>query len=375
MTSTPNDPHRHDADQPDDQARGPYHHAPDPVPPPPGQARPAETQGFAPPPGTRAPGASTPGMPQGHQQAWGHPAAGSHPHSHVQPAGLPPKQREHLAREAARREAGGVGISAALLLFFGFFMFRGNPDPTDLFLTGDLLFRWTLRIGGIGLGLAALALMNGDPRALLADAIVTGITGLGLILSGGMMLLGGGMMAILYLIIGAVFVGNARRAFRQYTMFTNPRVPVHAGAGYAGGSAYPDGSGYPGDPGFAGEPGFESGAEYAGGPAYEHPAATPPAASSGHPASAPPAAPPSPVQSAPPPAPRFAVDAPSLEDYESSASPLAASTPSAQDEPYVPDESPTEDEPQPSSTDDTPPPGGFLASFGKEEDEGDKPDR
>lgn len=120
-----------------------------------------------------------------------------------------------------RRNAGQAGFTAICLLFFGFGWFS-PPTATGLFSTGDALFNYTLRGGGIAMACIALACLAGKPGALMIDAVVSVVIGLSLAVSAAMMIFGGGMglNQILYLVFAATFVSTGVRNGREYLAIT-----------------------------------------------------------------------------------------------------------------------------------------------------------
>lgn len=116
-----------------------------------------------------------------------------------------------------RAEFWPCAISAVLLSYFGFAVFEFQP-VTDLFRIGDAIFNYALRIGGVGMALAAAAALTGFSLALLFNAVLSVAIGAALTVGGGFMIAGGGMALnqILYLIFGAMFVSGGLRNGRDY---------------------------------------------------------------------------------------------------------------------------------------------------------------
>lgn len=116
-----------------------------------------------------------------------------------------------------RHNAGSAGLAALCLLFFGFFRFA-PPTVTNLFTLGDAIFNYTLRAGGVAMGVIALWLLLGRPITLIVDAVATIAIGVLLALSAVMMILGGGfgLNQILYIVFGATFLASGVRIGRDY---------------------------------------------------------------------------------------------------------------------------------------------------------------
>ncbi|MCG3130673.1 MAG: hypothetical protein FLDDKLPJ_01441 [Phycisphaerae bacterium] len=124
-----------------------------------------------------------------------------------------------------RMNAGSAGLGAACLLFFGFLSFT-KPGTSfgdafsaqDWFTAGNVALFYTMRVGGVVLGLVALASLTGAWPVLAADAIVSIPVGALLMASGVLMLMGNGdaLQSGLLLVFGVMFIRsgvmNARLA-------------------------------------------------------------------------------------------------------------------------------------------------------------------
>lgn len=132
----------------------------------------------------------------------------------------PGRQRDMREQVAAAVQA---NVSSALvaglsLALFGFFMFS-IPEVKDTFTLGDAIFNYTLRIGGAAMLLAAAACLTGRPAALVFDAVMSTLVGIGLIVSSVLMIYGAGgagINQILYLLFGGMFISAGVRNGRLY---------------------------------------------------------------------------------------------------------------------------------------------------------------
>ncbi|MBI3835002.1 MAG: hypothetical protein HY287_11795 [Planctomycetes bacterium] len=111
----------------------------------------------------------------------------------------------------ARAAAGSTAFAAALLLYFGFNSVE--PSRNDL---GDwslwILF-CTLRFGGLACAALTVVLFLGVGAALIADAIVSTVIGVLLILTGAGLAIGGGtmMQAAINVVCGFMFASYGVR--------------------------------------------------------------------------------------------------------------------------------------------------------------------
>src|SRR5215468_3059072 len=79
---------------------------------------------------------------------------------------------------AARANAPGAAIGAALMLFYGFYVSPIGLGDSQLYNASVDVFRWTLRIGGLALATIAAACFAGFVTALAIDAVVSGLIGI-----------------------------------------------------------------------------------------------------------------------------------------------------------------------------------------------------
>lgn len=137
-----------------------------------------------------------------------------------------------FATSRVRRNAASAGFAALCLIYFGFFMWV-MPTITDLASFGNAFNQYTMRIGGVGMGIIALASLSGQLWILMADAALSVIIGLGLIGSSLMMIVGSGSMdlnLLLYIVFGIMFVsagvrnGHAFVALRPHCISTKESV-------------------------------------------------------------------------------------------------------------------------------------------------------
>jgi len=121
-----------------------------------------------------------------------------------------------------RRNAGPAGVAAACLLLFGFGTGSADQRVTDLFTLGDAVFNYTLRIGGVLMGGAAIWSLTGRVAALLVDALVSAAVGALLVFSGSAMIAGGGGITVnyvLYLVFGGMFLSAGVHSWRDYSSY------------------------------------------------------------------------------------------------------------------------------------------------------------
>lgn len=116
-----------------------------------------------------------------------------------------------------RQNAGSAGFAAALLIYFGFFSLS-IPGTSDLFGKANLVFVYTLRIGGVAMAVIALGSLVGLRMVLIVDAVVSITIGVVLILTGVLMLIDGGavMQTIINVICGGMFFSAGTRNGAEY---------------------------------------------------------------------------------------------------------------------------------------------------------------
>lgn len=130
--------------------------------------------------------------------------------------------REQVAA-VVRSNVPSAMIAALSLALFGFVIKFVIPVVTDMFTLGDAIFGYTMRIGGVAMFLAAAACLTGRPAALVFDAVMSFLIGIGLIVSSVLMISGAGgagINQILYLIFGGMFVSVGVRNGRLYGSLT-----------------------------------------------------------------------------------------------------------------------------------------------------------
>lgn len=126
--------------------------------------------------------------------------------------------RRELANDFSARvrmNAGSAGLGAACLLFFGF-LYLAKPGTSlgdalsaqNWFAAGHAALFYTMRVGGVALGLVALASLTGAWPVLAADALASIPVGAMLIASGVLMLMGSGdaLQSGLLLIFGVMYI-------------------------------------------------------------------------------------------------------------------------------------------------------------------------
>ena len=119
-----------------------------------------------------------------------------------------------------RQNAGSAALAAALLIYFGFFGL-GMPDPTDLFGWANLVFVYTLRIGGVAMAVITVGSLVGHRTILMVDAVVSISIGALLNHTGVLMLVdgGGAFQTIINVFCGGMFFSAGRRNGADYFRF------------------------------------------------------------------------------------------------------------------------------------------------------------
>jgi hypothetical protein len=119
-----------------------------------------------------------------------------------------------------RGNVGSVGIAAGLLIFFGFF-YIARPVGDGVGGYGALTLYFTLRLGGLAMAGIAVWCSLGHPLALFFDAVVSGLIGLSLVVSGVLMVVGGWglLQPIISVICGALFISAGWRNGRDFLRF------------------------------------------------------------------------------------------------------------------------------------------------------------
>ena len=119
-----------------------------------------------------------------------------------------------------RANTGPAALAAGLLIFFGFFSIE-RPEGSDLWAKAAVVFYHTIRWGGLAMvGLAAWSSL-GDGPALFADAVVSCIIGVIMVVTGGLMLIDAGVVlrCVVYMICGVMFLALGIRNGRDFLRF------------------------------------------------------------------------------------------------------------------------------------------------------------
>lgn len=112
--------------------------------------------------------------------------------------------------QRVRDNAGSAALTGALLVVYGFFMFAG-ANGTGIFRTGEVIFLLSMKVGGLAMLGVAIWSAFGHLPALLGDAVVSSLVGLGLIISAILLTIGGGfgINYALYVIFGLMLLRSA----------------------------------------------------------------------------------------------------------------------------------------------------------------------
>jgi hypothetical protein len=127
-------------------------------------------------------------------------------------------QRERLIAARVQGNAYSAGLAAACLIIFGFFSFR-IPNVTDMGTLGDAMSTYNLRIGGVLMALLAILSRSGSLWVLLADAVVSALIGVVMILASGLMAYAWssvGLNNMLYFLFGGMFIVEGFRNGRDW---------------------------------------------------------------------------------------------------------------------------------------------------------------
>jgi len=135
-------------------------------------------------------------------------------------------ERRECAAKRVRQNVAPAAIGTAFLLYFGFFQLT-EPTGTDLFHRANWVFYYTLRLGGLAMGVVAAWSLLGQSITLAVDAVVTVAIGGLLILTGlGMAVDGGAMVqTIINVVCGGMFTSSGVRNWRDYRLFSATRTP------------------------------------------------------------------------------------------------------------------------------------------------------
>lgn len=125
-------------------------------------------------------------------------------------------------KQRVRRNAGSAAIAAVCMLYYGFER-MGEPTGTDLFSKANLVFFYTLRIGGIVMALLAIWCWIGHTTALIVDAVVSiGLGALFALTGVGMLIDGGGMFqSVLNVLFGWMFYAAGVNNWSTYREITS----------------------------------------------------------------------------------------------------------------------------------------------------------
>ncbi len=139
-----------------------------------------------------------------------------------------PTESAVAVRSAVRSNAAWVGPAALLMLYFG--VYGGlEPDPSASWATRLEVGSWgvyyTMRIGGGIMLLSALFCLTGSRRALLFDAFASVCIGLALVVSGALLGFDTGMLFLLLIFFGAIFIHSGYRSWRQYHSLAFAKTP------------------------------------------------------------------------------------------------------------------------------------------------------
>ncbi len=133
-------------------------------------------------------------------------------------------EHEYIDVEArVRCNTTPASLTAGMLIFFGF-MVHGGPTGDGMFLAGDTLFHYALRVGGLAMVAVAVMSAIGTPYALFTDAIVSGLVGMSLCVSAALLSTATEVSFnyIIYFIVGFTMVMSGLRNWRDYGKL--PRV-------------------------------------------------------------------------------------------------------------------------------------------------------
>jgi hypothetical protein len=128
------------------------------------------------------------------------------------------EQRAHVAA-VVRRNVWPAAVAAVLMCYFGFNApWAFAPGASPFLKASAYLFDYTLQIGGIAMAVLAVWCWLGMITALAVDGVVSLLIGVLFILSGGGMLMYGGvdLNAILIILFGMMFFGSGRHNWRTY---------------------------------------------------------------------------------------------------------------------------------------------------------------
>jgi hypothetical protein len=119
----------------------------------------------------------------------------------------------------SRQNAVQSGIAAVMMLIFGWAFASKGISSSAFYNATVAVFYWSLRIGGIGLAIAAALCAANLRVGLLIDAVVSGLCGALMALIAVYWLIDAGgfdLQLFIYLIFGGGFMSAAVSAMRSY---------------------------------------------------------------------------------------------------------------------------------------------------------------
>lgn len=128
--------------------------------------------------------------------------------------------REHYRRQirsGIRSGAWSSGIAAALMLWYGFI--GGGfivPDKGGIYVAACKAFIFTVRAGGVVMATITLSALLGLRFTPAVEAVASAIIGAVFVLSGAVQVLHADMMALFYVIFGAMFLHSARSSWQRF---------------------------------------------------------------------------------------------------------------------------------------------------------------
>ena len=140
-----------------------------------------------------------------------------------------------IVKQQTRSTAASAGISAALMLYFGYSSFFVDS-------AGGMTLEYTLKVGGWAMAVSALGLLTGMGLALLFDALASMVVGLGFLGCAALLLPGGDLQGLLCGVFGFMFISSGLRSWHGYRSWLSlpaSPVPVAMDANLQQGSTFP----------------------------------------------------------------------------------------------------------------------------------------